>query len=96
MQWRIVAKDGRIVEVMEVVGVEGSRVLFGRYLPLHDTVLKRYRVARKVQLLIYQCVFGQTALTEVHSRTDLPDNYARPRQTCMTAIWALLNLPGLS
>ena len=45
MQWRIVGKDGRIVEVMEVVGVEGSRVLFERYLPLHDTVLKRYRVA---------------------------------------------------
>ena len=39
-------RDGRIVEVMEVVGVEGSRVLFERYLPLHDTVLKRYRVAR--------------------------------------------------
>ena len=38
-------RDGRIVEVMEVVGVEGSRVLFERYLPLHDTVLKRYRVA---------------------------------------------------
>ena len=36
-----------------------------------------------------QCVFGQTALTEVHSRTDLPDQYARARQTCMTAIWAL-------
>ena len=34
------------MEVMEVVGVEGSRVLFERYLPLHDTVLKRYRVAR--------------------------------------------------
>ena len=34
-------RDGRIVEVMEVVGVEGSRVLFERYLPLHDTVLKR-------------------------------------------------------
>ena len=33
-------RDGRIVEVMEVVGVEGSRVLFERYLPLHDTVLK--------------------------------------------------------
>eukprot|EP01044_Picomonas_judraskeda_P010541 COSAG03_NODE_1364_length_4251_cov_4.775771_3_plen_70_part_00 len=31
---------------MEVVGVEGSRVLFERYLPLHDTVFKkRYRVA---------------------------------------------------
>ena len=45
VQWRIVGKDGRIVEVMEVVGVEGSRVLFERYLPLHDTVLKRYRVA---------------------------------------------------
>ena len=45
MQWRIVVKDGRIVEVTEVVGVEGSRVLFERYLPLHDTVLKRYRVA---------------------------------------------------
>ena len=38
-------RDGRIVEVMEVVGVEGSRVLVERYLPLHDTVLKRYRVA---------------------------------------------------
>ena len=47
MQWRIVGKDGIIVEVMEVVGVEGSRVLFERYLPLHDTVLKRYRVASK-------------------------------------------------
>ena len=47
VQWRIVVKDGRIVEVMEVVGVEGSRVLFERYLPLHDTVLKRYRVATK-------------------------------------------------
>ena len=47
MQWRIVGKDGIIVEVMEVVGVEGSRVLFERYLPLHDTVLKRYRVARQ-------------------------------------------------
>ena len=45
VQWRIVGKDGIIVEVMEVVGVEGSRVLFERYLPLHDTVLKRYRVA---------------------------------------------------
>ena len=40
VQWVIVGKDGRIVEVMEVVGVEGSRVLFERYLPLHDTVLK--------------------------------------------------------
>ena len=39
VQWRIVGKDGIIVEVMEVVGVEGSRVLFERYLPLHDTVL---------------------------------------------------------
>ena len=39
-------KDGRIVEVTEVAGVEGSRVLFERYLPLHDIVLKRYRVAR--------------------------------------------------
>ena len=26
-------------------GGRGSRVLFERYLPLHDTVLKRYRVA---------------------------------------------------
>jgi hypothetical protein len=46
VQWVIVGKDGIIVEVMEVVGVEGSRVLFERYLPLHDTVLKRYRVAK--------------------------------------------------
>ena len=38
MQWRIVGKDGRIVEVMEVVGVEGSRVLSERFWPLHDTV----------------------------------------------------------
>ena len=45
VQWVIVGKDGIIVEVMEVVGVEGSRVLFGRFRPLHDTVLKRYRVA---------------------------------------------------
>ena len=50
-------KDGRIVEVTEVVGVECSRVLFERYLPLHDTVLiKRYRVARvrvvRVDLLV--------------------------------------------
>ena len=35
----VVVKDGRIVEVTEVVGVECSRVLFERYLPLHDTVL---------------------------------------------------------
>ena len=39
VQWRIVVKDGRIVEVMEVVGVKGSRVLVERYRPLHDTVL---------------------------------------------------------
>ena len=40
-------KDGRIVEVMEVVGVEGSRVLFERFRPPNDTVLKkRYRVAQ--------------------------------------------------
>ena len=31
--------------MMEAVGVEGSRVLFERFRPLHDTVLKRYRVA---------------------------------------------------
>ena len=46
VQWVIVGKDGIIVEVMEVVGVEGSRVLFERFRPPHDTVLKRYRVAR--------------------------------------------------
>ena len=46
VQWRIAVEDGRTVEVMEVVGVEGSRVLVERYLPPHDTVLlKRYRVA---------------------------------------------------
>ena len=45
VQWRRVVNDGIIVKVMEVVGVEGSRVLFGRFRPLHDTVLKRYRVA---------------------------------------------------
>ena len=33
-------KDGRIVEVTEVVGVEGSRVIFERYRPPHDTVFK--------------------------------------------------------
>ena len=44
-------RDGRIVEVMEVVGVEGSRVLFERYLPLNETVLKRHRVAfRKLEV----------------------------------------------
>ena len=37
--------DGIIVEVKVVVGVEGSRVLFERFRPPHDTVLKRYRVA---------------------------------------------------
>ena len=52
-------RDGRIVEVMEVVGVEGSRVLFERYLPLHDTVLKRYRVA------IWVLDFGIISLWEV-------------------------------
>ena len=45
VQWRRVVNDGIIVKVMEVVEVEGSRVLFGRFRPLHDTVLKRYRVA---------------------------------------------------
>ena len=40
VEWGIVVKDGRIVEVMEVVGVEGSRVYVERYLPLHDTVFK--------------------------------------------------------
>ena len=45
VQWRRVVNDGIIVEVMEVVGVEGSRVLFERFRPPHDTVLKRYRVA---------------------------------------------------
>ena len=45
MQWRIVGNEGRVVEVMEVVGVKGSRVLFERFRPPHDTVLKRYRVA---------------------------------------------------
>eukprot|EP01043_Picozoa_sp_COSAG02_P019104 COSAG02_NODE_910_length_16005_cov_46.458569_5_plen_48_part_00 len=35
------------LEVTEVVGVEGSRVLFERFRPPHDTVLKRYRVAKK-------------------------------------------------
>ena len=38
-------KDGRIVEVEVVVGGRGSRVRFERYLPLHDAVLKRHRVA---------------------------------------------------
>ena len=50
MQWRIVGKDGRIVEVMEVVGVEGSRVLFERYLPLHDTVLKTISCSEKLDI----------------------------------------------
>ena len=50
MQWRIVGKDGIIVEVMEVVGVEGSRVLFERYLPLHDTVLKTVSCSAAVGL----------------------------------------------
>ena len=36
---RIVVKDGRIVEVTEVVGVEGSRVIFERYRPPRGTVL---------------------------------------------------------
>ena len=40
VQWRIVVNDGRIVEMTEVVGVEGSRVIFERYRPPRDTVLK--------------------------------------------------------
>ena len=47
MQWRIVGNEGRVVEVMEVLGVEGSRVIFERFRPPHDTVLKRYRVANR-------------------------------------------------
>ena len=46
MQWRIVVKDGRIVEVTEVVGVEGSRVIFERYRPPHDTVPRNAIVRR--------------------------------------------------
>ena len=45
MQWRRVVNDGIIVKVMEVVGVEGSRVLFERFRPPHHTGLKRYSVA---------------------------------------------------
>ena len=55
-------RDGRIVEVMEVVGVEGSRVLFERYLPLHDTVLKRYRVASR------PCVCQRLTVRPTHQR----------------------------
>ena len=40
------AHDGIIVEVTEVVGVEGSRVLVERYLPLHDTVLKLWPISQ--------------------------------------------------
>ena len=39
-EFRIVLKDGRILEVMEVVGVKGSRVSVERFRPLQDTVLK--------------------------------------------------------
>ena len=42
VQWVIVGKDGIIVEVMEVVGVEGSRVLFERFRPPHDTVFSPF------------------------------------------------------
>ena len=58
VQWRIVVKDGRIVEVMEVVGVEGSRVLFERFRPPHDTVFKTvscgelHHAPRRAQLLL--------------------------------------------
>ena len=37
------------MELMEVVGIEGSRVLFERFRPPHDTVLKRYRVASELE-----------------------------------------------
>jgi len=42
VQWRRVVNDGIIVEVMEVVGVEGSRVLFERFRPPHDTVFSPF------------------------------------------------------
>ena len=66
MQWRIVVKDGRIVEVMEVVGVEGSRVLFERYLPLHDAVLKR-----QVDLMTRRTVQVVDLLANLRKRNKL-------------------------
>ena len=61
--------DGRIVGVMEVVGVGGSRVLFERYRPPHDTVLKRYRAAT---LALVQ------RAAELHHRPRLLDYTAAP------------------
>ena len=69
-------RDGRIVEVMEVVGVEGSRVLFERYLPLHDTVLKRYRVA---SCLLQACVRELESYTTAVARVA-----ASPTPRCGT------------
>ena len=46
---------------MGVMGVEGSRVLVERYLPPHDTVLKRYRVAKRL-------VHRARAMTAIVSR----------------------------
>ena len=48
VQWRRVVNDGIIVEVMEVVGVEGSRVLFERYRPPRDTVLRRQPIGEQL------------------------------------------------
>ena len=55
-------KDGRIVEVTEVVGVEGSRVIFERYRPPHDTVLKT--VSCGVAMVFLEIL----AIVEVSSR----------------------------
>ena len=63
-------KDGRIVEVTEVVGVEGSSVLFERYRPPHDTVLKRYRVAEPIHRSGRRkwCKFHVDCVVQAHVR----------------------------
>ena len=69
-------RDGRIVEVMVVVGVEGSRVLFERFLPLHDTVLKRYRVAGYCRMRSAGGRFAAWVLRSAESRICLMKHIA--------------------
>ena len=83
MQWVIVGKDGIIVEVMEVVGVEGSRVLFGRFRPLHDTVLRRgTRVLRADQLVYHSA--GRDRVE--HTSPDEPEAPHVPSHTALGGV----------
>ena len=94
MQWRIVVKDGRIVEVTEVVGVEGSRVSFERYLPLHDTVFKTVSCSAisESQFRVRECdMLGGVAYGGGTSGTSLA---ARPLPGCPSSSSFMLGLAG--